>query len=1379
MKLIKNTTLALICLGAGMTTTTAQVLTNLHNFAGPPADGTAPNGSLSFFNGALYGTTQSGGTATNGTIFMLATNGSSYSVILNFAAAKFSSGLDADTNFGGANPAGIVVSGSGTIFGAASQLGASTNGTLFSVNNDGSGFAVLKNFSAKSSNGTNSDGARPSATLTLNNGTLYGTTYAGGAYGAGTIFSIGTNGSAFTTLHQFSPINFDSATSAQTNADGYNSLATLVLGGGTLYGSASGGGTNGSGTIFALNTNGSGFNVIKTLEAIVNPYGTNTEGANPAGLLAFDGETLYGTTYTGGPSGNGTIFKVNIDGSGFTVLHSFSSSLGNRTNFDGTLPTYGLVLYGGSLYGAAQNGGAYGYGTLFSIKTNGDDFVVLHNFGSDQANPDSSLLLLGNSLYSLTQSGGTNGLGSVFGFQLPSPVTAYVQVQIGPPTAVAAGAEWQLDGGAFQTNGAVLPVAYGNHLVSFNNVSGYTTPANQIIVVNIAATNLISATYTPQQTGGLEVDISPSEAVTAGARWQVDGGAFQDSGTAVSGLSVGDHTLTFTNIPGWNAPPSQPALVIADQTDVILVTYTQQTGGLGVTITPESAVTAGAQWQVDSGAYLNSGSIVTNLSVGDHTVSYKPLSGWITPAAQVVSITDQTTTNIVATYTNSTGQVGALSVTINPSAAVSAGAQWKVDNGTFQNSGAVVANLGASNHVVSFKATAGWITPSNEIVAVSADLTNDVAFSYTQPDTVKPHLVIATPTPNEVWNSSDFTATGTASDNAGVAAVYVQLNTSAWEPASSANGYTNWTAALTLTPGTNTFRAYALDTSGNNSGTNSVNFIYGLANVLDVKIIGGGTITPNLNGAALQIGTRYTMTAKPAGGYSFGGWSGSLTNKNPALNFVMESNYAFTATFIDTIKPAAVISSPKPNQRTNIATIAASGTVKDNNLITNVYYRLGDGSWSNAFSLNGFTNWTAPLVLTPGLNTVYVYAVDAQGDLSKTSSVSFTYVLSAPIAVFTNGFGTISPNYDNQLLQVSNTYTMTARAGKGFAFTSWTGTLPAPVTTSKLTFTMASNLLFTANFVDITRPVCVVTSPVPNQKWTNAVFVAGGKASDNVGVSNVWYQLNSGGWSNAITTAGSAVWSTPNLTLLSGSNVIQAFAVDGAGNNSLTNSVRFLYLVQAAADWAPGSLNGLLLQAYPAGGIPESIGFDITTFAQSGDNSTNSDDYGAGSYIYQKNSTNTAQLELAYTAPPNVTNNSGGINIVFTNHYAGYFTNGGDHSSGGIVATIASNNLPATITGKTLTAIDAESGQTNIIAFPSAGVFSKVPASGGSGFYTFQRFSPLGGLLTLSYTNGPQLGGTVFVQTTFTNISAGTYFATSFTNIPGNPDVGNGRFNLK
>ncbi len=165
-------------------------------------------------------------------------------------------------------------------------------------------------------------------------------------------------------------------------------------------------------------------------------------------------------------------------------------------------------------------------------------------------------------------------------------------------------------------------------------------------------------------------------------------------------------------------------------------------------------------------------------------------------------------------------------------------------------------------------------------------------------DTKPPTLSIKAPTPNQRWTNAVFTAKGAALDNRGVTNVWYQLNDSAWTNAITTNHWTNWTATLTLTPGTNVLRAYAWDISANASKTNTVRFSYVVTNALRLQIVGSGTVRGATNGQVIEIGRNYTLTAVPGAGSLFSNWSGSITATTNPLAFAMQSNTWLQANFV-------------------------------------------------------------------------------------------------------------------------------------------------------------------------------------------------------------------------------------------------------------------------------------------------------------------------------------------------------------------------------------------------------------------------------------------------------------------------------------------------
>ncbi len=413
-----------------------------------------------------------------------------------------------------------------------------------------------------------------------------------------------------------------------------------------------------------------------------------------------------------------------------------------------------------------------------------------------------------------------------------------------------------------------------------------------------------------------------------------------------------------------------------------------------------------------------------------------------------------------------------------------------------------------------------------------------------------------------------LTVSGNAGDNGTIKDDWYQLNDDAWAPATRPGGSTNWTAdVLFANAGTNTIRAFALDAAGNHSLTGSVSCIYVVTDVLHVATVGKGSISPNYSNAVLEINRSYTVTATPGAGFAFTNWTGQvdgttvLSTNKPALTFTMQSNLWLTATFVDTNRPVIKMTAPLAGQRVSNAVFTARGTATDNGTLSEVWYRLNTDGWSLATRAPGSTNWTADLLFTTaGTNAIQAFAVDAAGNHSLTSSVSLFYVVTDVLHVTTVGKGSISPNYSNAVLEINRSYTVTATPGTGYAFTDWTGRIGGtPVlSTNKpaLTFTMQSNLVLTATFVDTNRPVVVITSPVASAKLTNGTITARGTATDNDRVVQVFAKLNDDGWEPV---TGTTNWQI-NLDLESGPNVLSVYAVDATGNISKTNTVTFTCL---------------------------------------------------------------------------------------------------------------------------------------------------------------------------------------------------------------------------
>jgi uncharacterized repeat protein (TIGR03803 family) len=436
---MKKLFLPLVFLIFASITSTAQNFTTLYSFHG--SDGGLPESGVILSGSTLYGATTYGGSLDNGTVFKINSDGTGFTNL-----HYFSGNYAGYTNNDGANPFDSLILSSNTLYGTTHNGGSSGSGMIFAINTDGSGFTNLHSFAAVPATypHTNSDGAYPYASLILSGNTLYGTASEGGSSGQGTVFAVNTDGTGFTNLHNFTALSIPFS---GTNADGAFPVGGLILSGNILYGVAVGGGSSGQGAVFAVNTDGSGFTNLYNFTATSGPYPyTNSDGANPQGSLVLSGNTLYGAAFGGGSSGNGTVFALNTNGTGFTVPHTFSAFYPNTYyhNADGAWPYDALFLSGNTLYGTASSGGSF-EGTVFAVNTDGTGFTVVHDFtgGSDGDTPIGSVFVSGNKLYGMSQydgNPGPAGNGTVFSISFTpqlSITSLQTNVVLAWPTNVA------------------------------------------------------------------------------------------------------------------------------------------------------------------------------------------------------------------------------------------------------------------------------------------------------------------------------------------------------------------------------------------------------------------------------------------------------------------------------------------------------------------------------------------------------------------------------------------------------------------------------------------------------------------------------------------------------------------------------------------------------------------------------------------------------------------------------------------------------------------------------------------------------------------------------------------------------------------------------
>lgn len=234
---------------------------------------------------------------------------------------------------------------------------------------------------------------------------IYGMTMEGGSNGSGAIYKVLPDGSGFEVLHNFMWDN---------TSNGDDPRGSLTYASGVLYGTTYYGGLNNQGTVFKINTDGTGFVLLHSFDW--------TNGSNPIGKLSLSGGLLYGTTSQGGLFTSGSIFSIATDGSSFTTLHSFNQPT------DGSNPVSGVTVSGTMLYGIVPYGpnNTSSQGCLYSFDMLSSTYTVLHEFSwADGANPEGEVVKIGSILYGLAPYKSWGG-GVVYKFDLNTSIYSVI-----------------------------------------------------------------------------------------------------------------------------------------------------------------------------------------------------------------------------------------------------------------------------------------------------------------------------------------------------------------------------------------------------------------------------------------------------------------------------------------------------------------------------------------------------------------------------------------------------------------------------------------------------------------------------------------------------------------------------------------------------------------------------------------------------------------------------------------------------------------------------------------------------------------------------------------------------------------------------------------
>ena len=320
---------------------------SLYSFAGV-SDGAIPTAPVVFGpDGALYSTTEFGGN--NGNVFKLRPSATACKTALcpwsESSLYTFQGGTD------GSKPIGLVFDQAGNIYGTTSSGGAYGEGTVYELTPSGSGWteSLLHSF------GAYLDGITPYRSVLIfdNAGNLYGTTYYGGQYNAGSVFQLAPSVSGWTESIIYS---------FQGNGDGRFPYSGLIIDqSGNLYGTTTDAGTGYGGTIFELSPSGGGW----TYSVLYSLNGALGQSCGPAYALTMDAVgNLYDTTECDGAHAFGNVFKLTNTGGSWTYASLYDFTGGN----DGWFPLSGVALdTSGNLYGTTYYGGSDNFGVVWEI----------------------------------------------------------------------------------------------------------------------------------------------------------------------------------------------------------------------------------------------------------------------------------------------------------------------------------------------------------------------------------------------------------------------------------------------------------------------------------------------------------------------------------------------------------------------------------------------------------------------------------------------------------------------------------------------------------------------------------------------------------------------------------------------------------------------------------------------------------------------------------------------------------------------------------------------------------------------------------------------------------------------------------------------------
>lgn len=532
----------------------------------------------------------------------------------------------------------------------------------------------------------------------------------------------------------------------------------------------------------------------------------NLSGSTTAPIIS----TVSPGTLIGLPIGQTQLIR--IIGSGFTGSSTLTFNDGVDAPFTGRVPTF--------------------------INANELDYSI--SVGTNQANW--SVQVVNGSQ--------TSALG-YFTVNAPSQSpSGSLLVNLSPAGAVSAGAQWQVDGGSYYSSGGVVPVLTpGSHTVSFKSISGYTTPANQIVNITANVQTTASASYAAVTPSTYTLTLNYNNTQGGASASPLVSGNIYNAGAAVQIYASASSGYHFTGWGGDASGTNNPTTITMNGNKNVTANFASGDPNMGtviITIQPPAAATAGVTWGFNVNDFRASGSSYTTWPE-TYILSLHTVDGWLGPPTVVATVTAGQTTNITVNFTQDTTP-GLLTVTLSPPDAVTAGAKWHINGGAAQGNGATVS-LAAGTYTLTYDSVPGWTAPASQSVTVSRAQTTVVTGNYTPP-AGQPVIGSISPPIGSLSGGSLMTISG--ANFTAPATVLIGGQPAANVSVSSATQITCSTPSST----TNGTVSVIVQTTGG-SATNLNGFAYGLAlgnKVSLVSAIGGSCFGIAVQGNYAYVG---------------------------------------------------------------------------------------------------------------------------------------------------------------------------------------------------------------------------------------------------------------------------------------------------------------------------------------------------------------------------------------------------------------------------------------------------------------------------------------------------------------------------------------------